>query len=165
MAATSTSKESGATPSFSCAFRVQTKTSRARILSKADADDELLPDTGYTFGLLNKEFAKYSVSQKKRRTEFNLAAKGGPDASPFITDNVHLFHFPVRDEFGKGRQVPEEGAIHPSIGRGLLSCAEKEIFLLKRRRRRSYIRLSDTEGRSFRPPVERSGWMPALRLC
>uniref|UniRef100_A0A0G4HGE4 Uncharacterized protein n=1 Tax=Chromera velia CCMP2878 TaxID=1169474 RepID=A0A0G4HGE4_9ALVE len=40
-------------------------------------DDELLPDTGCTFGLLNEEFAKYSVSQKKRRTEFNLATKSG----------------------------------------------------------------------------------------
>uniref|UniRef100_A0A0G4GKP1 Uncharacterized protein n=1 Tax=Chromera velia CCMP2878 TaxID=1169474 RepID=A0A0G4GKP1_9ALVE len=153
-AATSASKESGATPSLSCTFCVQTKTLRARILSKADADDELLPDTGCTFRLLNDKFAKYSVGQKKRRTEFNLATKGGPDASPFITDNVHLFHFPVRDEFGKVRQVPEEGVIHPSVGRGLLPCTEKEIFLSKGRRRRSYVRLTDTEGRSFRAPVK-----------
>uniref|UniRef100_A0A0G4FVL9 Uncharacterized protein n=1 Tax=Chromera velia CCMP2878 TaxID=1169474 RepID=A0A0G4FVL9_9ALVE len=134
-----------------------TKTSRARILSKTDADDELLPDTGCTFGLLNEEFVKYSVSQKKRRTEFNLAIKGGPDASLFITDNVHLFHFSVRDEFGKVRQVPEEGAIHPSVGKGLLPYVEKQIFLSKRWRRRSYVRLTDIEGRSFRAPVERSG--------
>uniref|UniRef100_A0A0G4FUY0 Integrase catalytic domain-containing protein n=1 Tax=Chromera velia CCMP2878 TaxID=1169474 RepID=A0A0G4FUY0_9ALVE len=127
-------------------------------------DESLIANSGCSHCLYGEGYEKYLVGVRKQRMEFNLAASR--ESQPFTTDNLHILHLPIRDEFGRVRMVLEEGAIHPSVGRSPLPCAQKELFLAKRRKGRSYVELVDIlDGGSFRAPVDRIGWMPLVRLC